>query len=138
MINLKDIAQETRSAVIDFPGMEGFKVTVGLVTRQMSTKIQKESRETKFSERTGLPEDSINEDKFINKFVEVAIKDWKGFKGKYLKDLMPVDESKLDDDDEIPFSHENAVMLMKSSQAFDNWINEVVFKLKHFRRDSAN
>tara|TARA_Y100001963_G_C6724452_1_gene420731 strand:+ start:562 stop:969 length:408 start_codon:yes stop_codon:yes gene_type:complete len=133
MINLKDIAQETRTAVIQFPGMEEFEVTVGLVTRQMSTKIAKESRESRFSETSGMPEERINEDKFVSKFVDVAIKGWDGFKGEYLKQLMPVDESKINDDDLVPFSHDNAVMLMKSSQQFDAWVNEVVFKLKNFR-----
>lgn len=133
MINLKDIAQETKETTLDFPGLEGFQVTVGLVTRQMASKIRKDSMEMRMGDRYS-PEEHINEDKFVNKFVEVAIKSWKGLTGSHIKDLMPVDEDKVNDEDTVPFSHDNAVMLMKSSQHFDNWINEVVFKLNNFRK----
>ena len=33
----------------------------------------------------------------------------------------------------MPFTQENAQVLVENSQEFDNWLNEVVFDLQHFR-----
>ena len=33
----------------------------------------------------------------------------------------------------MPFSQENAQQLVENSNEFDNWLNEVVFDLDHFR-----
>ena len=33
----------------------------------------------------------------------------------------------------MPYTHENAKVLVENSTEFDNWLNEVVFDLEHFR-----
>lgn len=133
MINLKDIAQETKTAKLDYPGYPEFKVTVNLITRPMAQRIHKSCMEVRMSE-TGIMQEQLNEDKFAVKFIDAAVTSWEGLTGKVIKELMPVDEDAISDDDEIPYSQDNALMLGKNSDQFDKWLNEVVFKLRHFRR----
>ena len=33
----------------------------------------------------------------------------------------------------LPYTEENAQQLVENSNEFDNWLNEVVFDLEHFR-----
>ncbi len=42
-------------------------------------------------------------------------------------------ETDADPATEVPFSRDNAVMLMQNSAAFDSWINQTVFHLDTFR-----
>jgi putative N-acetylmannosamine-6-phosphate epimerase len=134
MINLKDIAKETKTATLDYPGKKGFKVTVNLVTRTRASKIHKESLQVKMND-LGVMEESINEDKFNNKFVSAAISGWEGLTGAHIKDMLPVDEDAIADEDTIEYTHDNAMMLVQQCGEFDKWLNEVVFKLRHFRRN---
>ncbi|MFP9216656.1 hypothetical protein, partial [Enterococcus faecalis] len=46
-------------------------------------------------------------------------------------------ETDADPATEVPFSRDNAVMLMQNSAAFDSWINQTVFHLDTFRSSKA-
>ena len=50
--------------------------------------------------------------------------------------LVPVDVSKFDPLDELAYSKENALMLMKNSSQFDNFISEQVNDLANFTTSS--
>lgn len=136
MINLKDVLQESKTAKIEYPGAKGFYITVGLITRQMANKIRKDCTVTRMSERYSSMEETLDENKFAAKFTDAAIKGWEGLNGKIIKELLPVSDE-VKDDDEIPYTQENAEMLIKNSTAFENWVNEVSFKLKYFRGEEA-
>ena len=58
---------------------------------------------------------------------------WRGFRLKYLEDLLLVDLGDNDPDSELEYNQENAEMLVNNSTEFDNWLNEVVFDLANFR-----
>ena len=134
MINLKDVIQDTKTAEIEYPNCKGFMVKVGLVTRPMANKIRKDCTVTKMSERYSSMEETIDEDKFSVEFTKAAVKGWSGLTGEHIKSLLPVDDSVKDEDD-IPYSLDNAIMLVKNCSAFETWLNEVVFKLKYFRSE---
>ena len=46
---------------------------------------------------------------------------------------MLIDSDKEDADKDVPFSEENAEVLVANSTEFDTWLNEVVFDLDNFR-----
>ena len=41
-----------------------------------------------------------------------------------------------DPEKELPYSHEDAVELVKNSAEFDKWINDAVYDLDNFRTSS--
>ena len=82
---------------------------------------------------THLAEEELDEDKFVAEFTKATVKNWKGLKLKYLEDLILVDLTDNDPEDELTFTLEDAEMLVQNSTEFDNWINEVVFDLANFR-----
>ena len=77
--------------------------------------------------------ESLDEQKFLAEFTEAVIKNWKGLKLKYLEDMILVDISNQDPEVEMPFTQDNAKLLVENSSEFDNWLNEVVFDLENFR-----
>ena len=66
-------------------------------------------------------------------FSQAVVKNWKGLKLKYLEDLILVDLKGQNHEDVMPYSQDNAEVLIENSQEFDNWLNEVVFDLQNFR-----
>lgn len=130
-LNLKDLVVETKQAELEVPGYAGFKVTINLITRAKTAKLKQDCMVTKYS-KSG-PVQDLDLDKFISKFVAIAVSGWEGLTGKHLKDLMPVDESLVKDDDVIEFTMDNAVELVRNSEVFDSWLNSHVFELDSFR-----
>ena len=56
-----------------------------------------------------------------------------GQKLAYLEDLVLVELGSNDPDKEMDYNSDNAQVLVENSNEFDNWLNEVVFDLEHFR-----
>ena len=86
----------------------------------------------KFNKKTRQFEDELDDDRFLTEYVKGVIKGWTGLKYKNLGELLLVDVSHLNPDDELPHSQENAELLMKNSADFDTWITETVGELENF------
>lgn len=132
---LKTLMVDSKSAWVSYPGFEGFEVEVATLARQELVSLRKSCMFQKFDRKTHVKVDELDEPKFIRKFTEATVKNWKGLKYKYLEMLIPVDISSVDPEEELPFSIDDAVLLVSNSGDFDNWLNEVVFDLDNFRTE---
>lgn len=138
-MNLKSLMVDTKSAWVSYPGMDGFEVEVTNLGRERLVALRKSCVETKFDRKSRIPLEELNEKKFIREFTGATVKNWKGLKFEYLEQLMLVDISELNPEDELPFTVDDAALLVANSADFDTWLNEVVFDLDNFRstRDRA-
>lgn len=132
-MNLKSLMLDTKSAWIDFPGCRGFEIEVVNLSRKELTKLRKKCTITKFDRGTRQPVEQLDDEKFVAEFAASAIKDWKGLKLKYLEELLIVDLEGKDLEEELPYSKEDAELLVASSRVFDEFINNAVFDLENFR-----
>ena len=78
-------------------------------------KLRKKCVTTKFSKKTRQPEEILDEEKFLLHYCGSVIKSWGGLKYRYLEELLLVDVSAFDPNDALPYSQENAELLMKLS-----------------------
>lgn len=131
-ISLSSLMTPSKTVTLDFPGYSDFTVDVTYLAREELLKLRKKCLTTKFNRKTRQPEEELNEDMFLVEYVKGVIKGWSGLKYRYLEELLLVDVSELDPDDELPFTQENAELLMKNSSDFDTWITEVVGDLENF------
>jgi len=131
-ISLSSLMTPSKTVTLDFPGYSGFSVDVTYLAREELLKLRKKCLSTKFNRKTRQPEEELNEDMFLVEYVKAVIKGWKGLKFRYLEELLLVDVSELDPDDELPFSQDNAELLMKNSGDFDTWVTEVGGDLENF------
>ena len=97
-------------------------------------KLRNKSITQKFNKKTRGFEDSLDENKFLVEYVKAIIKGWKGLKYSYLEELLLVDISSLDPEDELEFTQENAETLMKNATDFDSWVNETTGDLENFTK----
>ena len=126
---------DTKSAWVEYPGYESFEVEVVNLSRPELTALRKRCLVTKYDKNTRKPVEELNEEKFISEFTKATIKNWKGFKYKFLQDFVLVDISKVDPEKELPYSQDNAKLLVTNSSEFDTWVNDTVFDLENFRSE---
>jgi hypothetical protein len=134
-MNLSELMVDTKSAWVEYPGYEGFEVEVVNLSRPELTALRKRCLMTKYDKTTRKPVEELNEEKFIAEFTKATIKNWKGFKYKFLQDFVLVDISKVDPEKELPYSQDNAKLLVTNSSEFDTWVNDTVFDLENFRTE---
>ena len=133
-MNLSSITVNTKNVNVEFPGLKGFSVTISAISREVSRKLKTDSEVTKIDPKLRMPVTELDEEKFIEKFAAASIKGWTGLKYSYLKELLLVDESQIEDlEATLDYSLENAIELLKHSQIFDSWINDMVFDIERFR-----
>ena len=123
---------DSKSVWMDFPGLEGFSVEVANLSRKELTSLRKRCTSQKFDRKTRTLQEDLNEDKFVVEFSKASIKNWKGLTLDHLETLILI-ESEEDPSNEVPYSEENAEVLVANSTEFDTWLNEVVFDLDNFR-----
>lgn len=133
-VSLASLLTPSKTVSIDFPGMEGFTVDLCYLAREELIKLRNKSITQKFNKKTRAFEDSLDENKFLVEYVKAIIKGWKGLKYSYLEELLLVDISSLDPNDELEFSQENAETLMKNASDFDSWVNETTGDLENFTK----
>lgn len=131
-MNLKNLMVDTKSAWIEYPGLEGFEVELVNLGREKLMALRKSCMITKFNKGRQATEE-LDEKKFIRKFTDATIIDWKGLKLKYLEEFVIVDLTGQDPESELEYSAENAHLLISNSGDFDTWLNDAVFDLSNFR-----
>ena len=133
-VSLKSLMTPSKTVSIEFPGMEGFEVDLCYLAREELLKLRKRTITTKFNRRTHQPEEVLDEDKFLTEYTTAVIKGWRGLKISYLEELLLVDTSSVDLEDALPYTLENAELLMKNAGDFDNWVSETVGDLENFTK----
>ena len=131
-MELKKLMVDSKSVWMDFAGLPGFFVEVANLSRKELTSLRKRCTSQKFDRKTRQLMEDVDEDKFIKEFTKSSVKDWKGLTVEHLSTLMLIDTDK-DASEEVPYSIDNAEVLVANSAEFDTWLNEVVFDLENFR-----
>jgi hypothetical protein len=135
--SLSDLLTPSKEATIEFPGYDGFNVKLTYLAREELLKLRKKSISTKINRRTRQPEEELNEEIFLKEYTKAVIKGWSGLKMKYVVQLLPVDEDKIADmEKELPYTLENAQIMMENSNDFDAWLTETVGDLANFTTTS--
>ena len=132
-MELKSLLVDSKTAWVEFPGLDGFEVELANLSRKELLNLRKKCTVNKFDRKTRMFNEELDENKFVTEFTEATVKGWKGLKLKYLEDLILVDLKGHDKETEMTYTQENAKTLVENSSEFDNWLNEVVFDLENFR-----
>ena len=131
-ISLASLMTPSKTVSIDYPGYDGFKVDLCHLAREELLNLRKRCLSTKFDRKTRQPIEEIDDEKFLDEYCKAVIKGWKGLKFRYLEELLLVDVSNLNLDDELPYTKDNAELLMKNANNFDTWVTETVGDLENF------
>ena len=133
-VSLASLLTPSKTVSVDYPSMPGFTVDLCYLAREELLKLRNRCLSQKFNRKTRAFDEQLDEDKFLVEYVKAVIKGWKGLKYSYLEELLLVDISNLDPDDELKHTQENAETLMKNAADFDTWVTEVTGDLENFTR----
>ena len=133
-VSLASLLTPSKTVAVDFPTLEGFSVQLCYLAREELIKLRSRCVSQKLNKRTRAFEETLDENKFLTEYCKGVIKGWKGLKYKYLEELLLVDISGLNPEDELEFSIENAETLMKNGSDFDTWVTEVTGDLENFTK----
>ena len=132
-MDLKKLMVDVKEVWVDFPGLTDFKVKVANLSRKELTNLRKRCTVQKFDRKTRQVVETLDEEKFVTEFSNSVIKGWEGLTLANLETLLLIDTDNKDMSEELPYTAENAEVLVSSSTEFDTWLNEVVFDLDNFR-----
>ena len=133
-VSLKSLLTPSKTVSMEMPGFEGFEVRLTYLAREELLKLRNRSVKQVLNKKTRAYEEQLDNDKFLTEYCKAIIKGWSGLKYKYLEELLLVDTSKLNLEDELDYTEENAELLMKNSADFDNWVSETVGELENFTK----
>lgn len=135
VLSLKSLLSPVKKVSIDYPGFEGFKLNLNFMTREELVKIRKKATTTHI--KKGVPVESINDDLFLSLYSQAAIKGWSGLKLEYVDKMAPVEIPEDKFDELLPFTPENALLMMQSSPDFDTFVTNTVTELQNFSSNSG-
>ena len=128
-MQLKNLIIDSKSAWIDYSGMQGFSVEIVNLSKKELQGLRKRCTTQKLDRKTRSMEETLDEEKKD----EEEIRNWKGLTLEHLETLLLIDTEGQDLSEELEYSSENAEILVGQSTEFDQWLNEVVFDLDNFR-----
>ena len=129
-MDLKSMLLPEKVVSFDFPGCEGLVFDLAFLSKESNQALYKKCQRTKFDRNRNEIEE-FDDELFLQLYVKSIVKGWKGFKMKYVIELV-LAEPGDDLDAELNFSDENALELMKNSTIFDSWISGVISDLGNF------
>ena len=136
-MQLKNLIIDSKSAWVEFPGLSGFEIEVVNLSRKELQGVRKRCITQKLDRKTRQMEEVLDEDKFVTEFTKATVRNWKGLSLEHLETLILIDTDGKNMKDLVPYSYENAEILVGQSAEFDSWLNEVVFDLDNFRTEST-
>ena len=132
--SLKSLVVSHKEAEFEFPGFPDFKVTVSYLSRDTVQKLRKKATSVTYKNRQ--PVETVDDELFLKLYSEACVKSWTGLKWEYVQNLVPIDITSITDmNEELEFSSENALDLMKNSVNFDQFISETVTDLGNFTKN---
>lgn len=134
MSKIKNLIVKETSTWVEFPDIDGFEVCLRFLSREDMLKIRNRSLTYKFNKRTRQREEELDSEKFIENYAEAAIENWRGLKIKHLPMLLPVDISSMNGNDDVEYTQEDAVELLKNSTVFDNFVSDSLNDFEQFSR----
>ena len=131
-VSLKSLMTPSKTVSVEFPRFKGVTIDLCYLAREELVKLRKRCMSTKWDKKSHQPFEEIDDDKFIVEYCKAVIKGWKGLKFSYLEELLLVDIRDLNTEDCLPYTKENAELLMKNATDFDTWVTETVGDLENF------
>ena len=136
-VSLASLMTPSKTVTLDYPGIDGLTIDITYLAREELLKLRNRCLKQKFNKKTRQFEEQLDDDRFLTEYVKGVIQSWTGLKYKNLGELLLVDVSHLDPEDELPFSQENGELLMKNSSDFDTWVTEITSDLENFTESKS-
>jgi hypothetical protein len=129
---LKDLKINKKEISVAFPRFKDFKLKMKYVTREELAAIREKTTTISYNRLSKAREETIDTDRFMDSYLKEAVVGWSGLTYEILSFLVPIETDGIDLSKEIPYSHEDAMWLVKNSSEFDGFISETMSQVDVF------
>lgn len=136
-MDLKKLIISSKKLDIEYPGIPGLTLTLQYLGKDQLRKLRDRCTTNKFDRKTRQIKEELDQELFLKEFAAAAVKGWKGLTMEKLSHLVPLDYSEDKKDEVVPYTVDNAVILLENSSELDTWLNDTVFDLENFRTGSV-
>jgi hypothetical protein len=133
---IKKLMVTEKVTEVEFTDIEGFKVQLCYVGRDRMMKIRNQALVYKFNKRTRQREEEVDNDKFLEAYADAVIKGWSGLTVRGLATLLPIDLTGADPKELVEYSADDALLLLKNSTIFDQFVTDALNNFEVFERES--
>ncbi len=130
---ISNVIAKDKIITVTYPTEEGFTVDIRYMNREALSKLREKCLKLKWNKLSRKQEEEVDFEKFTEEYARLAVVGWKGLTPKILATLIPIDLDKMPKED-IEFSVENAIDLMKNSTPFDQWIGDCMNDIEKFSK----
>ena len=128
-----NVMSKEKIITVPYPGEDGFSVDIRYMNREALSKLREKCLKLKWNKLTRKQEEEVDFEKFTEEYARQALIGWKGLTPAILATLIPIDLEKMSKE-EIEFSTEDAIALMKNSTPFDQWIGDCMNDIEKFSK----
>ena len=136
-MDLKKLISSSKTVDIEYPGVPGLTLTLQYLGKDQLRKLRDRCTTNKFDRKTRQLKEELDQELFVKEFASAAIKGWEGLTMEKLSHLVPMEYSSQDSSKPIPYTVDNAIVLIENSSELDSWLNDTVFDLENFRKGTA-
>ena len=136
-MNIKNVIKKETIATINYPEIDGFKVTLRYLGKKELKNIFDECTTKMVDPKTREVKERINKEKFANIIAEKVVIKWEGLTLKGLSKLVPVEITpKMKMDEVVEPTFDNKQALLENSADFDAWITDTTRELANFNEEA--
>ena len=135
MSRIGKFAVNEKIVEVEYPDIEGFFIEVCYLSREELQKIRKKSSKVSWNKITRQREEEVNDDLFLKHYAEKAVRGWRGLQIKHLAEMLPVDLEGANLDEDVPYTMDDALDLLRYSPDFDRFLGDVMNDLTIFAQE---
>lgn len=135
---IKNLMINEKVVEVEFPDSDNFFVSLTYLNREKLTKIRNRSLTIKFNKRSRQREEEVDNEKFLEEYAREVVRGWRGLTIRELARLMPIETSGANLDQEVPYSEEDALDLLRNSTIFDQFITDCQNDFEVFEKEKTD
>jgi len=135
---IKNLMINEKVVEVEFPDSDNFFVSLTYLNREKLTKIRNRSLTIKFNKRSRQREEEVDNEKFLEEYAREVVRGWRGLTIRELARLMPIETSGANLDQEVPYSEEDALELLRNSTIFDQFITDCQNDFEVFEKEKTD
>ena len=135
---IKNLMINEKVVEVEFPDSDNFYVSLTYLNREKLTKIRNRSLTIKFNKRSRQREEEVDNEKILEEYAREVVRGWRGLTIRELARLMPIETAGANLEQEVPYSEEDALELLRNSTIFDQFVTDCQNDFEVFEKDKTD
>lgn len=137
MSMIKNLMVTDKTVDVQFPDSDTFYVSLAYLSREKLVKVRNRSLVVKFNKRSRQREEEVDNDKFLEEYARAVVKGWRGLTIRELSKLMPIETTGANLEQDVPYSEEDALELLRNSTIFDQFVTDTMNDFEVFENEKS-